>query len=640
MFEKSLPEPIGDKAVKPDIFAFPNQTNVVFGLIVVVLLGAMVIGSIDSSPIPIWPLTLILIFLSWRAYLRYPEIEIAQEKASISDNDFPLLQERIARLTEELGLSRKPILVIAPKNGMRTVGTLRRWYLFVGHDEAKQLQQDLQHENSIYIAEAKLIHELYHFKTGDHWRMNYVRQLLRYTFLLLGWAILFFFGFSLLLIIAITSLVQLDPSELVTSISTITPEIQQMLVDFFPSASEIEEVQAQAAEINLGLMLSFVFSSFLPFLIVGIVLRAVFWPKLWRTREVYADAGVVKSQDNLIFLLSNLTSAKLQLNPITFQHMLQASPICNPKLNIREWWHWLRHIPKKHYDTATRIDHIMNPSRVFDCWFNTAVFIGPLILLLDILLASPLTLLYVGNWPMHFSTTIIFAVVSLNLIPELVLGRPAWSYMIKVIMVVVGLRLIWVLLTVGLLLVLLILAPATLNEMMAMAVAAVAGYAGRSADLYYDDLGTFVVQASILNLAQVFIIFLILALFLTVIIALVRRLLTWYRLPEAEKQLVKIAYAVIGIGILFLILTVLPLISTALLEPANLFNPTLIITAGFGLTVTAVASLLFFYADRKYAGYCPHCGAIISKPYVLGKRCTAVKCGKFLHHWLIAGGRL
>jgi hypothetical protein len=630
-------EPVTETAVKPDIFALPNQTTILFGLIVTVLLGALILGSIGRSPIPVWPLTVALLIFSWRAFLQYPEKEIVGEEVLTRNDNFDLLRQTIARLAEKIGLSRLPILTITAKDEIRTVGTFRRWYFLVGYQEAEILQTQLQDAEHSSHAEAKLIHELYHFQTSDHWQMNYTRQLLRYTFLVLGWAILFFFGFGLLLLVAAPDILQLDPSELFAEESLLPPEMQQTLIQIFPTASEIEEVRLQAAEINLGLVLNFVLNAFLPFILIGGILSLFYWPKLWRMREVYADAGVVKMQKETTSLLARLSSPALKLQPGMLQQMLPATPACSLKQAIREWWRQgLRRLTKTHYDTATRIDHIANPASVFGCWFDTAVLIGPLVLLLDILLASTLTLLYVGNWPMHFSTLIVFVIVSLSLIPELVLGRSGWPYMFKTISVIVGFRLIWVALTLSVLFILFLLAPAILNEIMAAAVAGVAGYAGYSDGIYFDDLGLFVLEASVLNLAQVFIIFLILLLFLTLIILLVRRLLTWYGLPQAEKRLMKVAYAVIGIGTFSLTFTILPLTTAALLEPANLLNPTVVTMAVLGVVITAVAFLLFLRADRRYAGLCPQCRQPVTGSFALGKRCDATGCGEFLHPWLIA----
>lgn len=644
MIEQESTKSVIETAVKPNIFALPNQTTILFGLIVTVLLGAMIIGSLGRSPIPVWPLTVGLLILSWRAFLRHPEIETAREKVLTDEDEFPLLQQTFVRLAEKIELSRTPALVIKPEDGMRTFGTFRRWYIVVGRNEAQYIQEALKDPNAALFAEAELIHELYHFKTGDNWQMNYARQLLRYTFLLLGWAILFFLGFGLLLVVAAPDILRLNPSELFTQIEGLSPEMQLMLAQIFPSASEMEEVRSRAAEVNLGLVLNFVLSAFLPFVLIGGIAWAFYWPKLWRLREVYADAGVVRTQGVIMPQLAALSSSvpidNLKQYIRTIQQASEASLICSLKRAIKEWRYWLRHLRKEHYDTATRIDHIMNPIRVFGCWFDMAVLVGSLVLLLDILLASPLTLLYIGSWPMHFTTVVIFAVVSLGLIPELVLGRSGWSYMLKAIIAIVGLRLIWVLLTLGLLVTLFILAPAILDEMLAAAVAGVARYAGYSADLFFDDLGTFIVQASVLNLAQVFIIFLILVFFLAGVILLIRRLLTWYSFDETEERLMKVAYTIIGVGCFGLFFTVLPLVTAALLEPANLLNPVVAIMIVLGLVVTAVASLLFLYADRRYAGHCPQCHKPITGPFTLGKRCSSAECDELLHCWLIAGYEL
>jgi hypothetical protein len=262
------------------------------------------------------------------------------------------------------------------------------------------------------------------------------------------------------------------------------------------------------------------------------------------------------------------------------------------------------------------------------------VLVGSLVLLLDILMNSPLTLFYVGAWPMHFSTLVVLVLVSLSLIPTLVQGKSAWADLLKIVFVVGALRLGWLLLTIGLLVALLIFAPSTLSEVLAAAVASTAHFAGYSGELTIADLSGFVMKAAILNLAQVVIICLILVIALVAVTFLLRRLLTWYRLPQASQRLMRIGYSLIGLVALLLGLTILPPVTTALLRPAELLNPVGILIGLLGLITCAIGFGLFLYADRRYSQRCPRCPQCeknVPGPYYLGKRCP---CGDLLHPWL------
>lgn len=235
---------------------------------------------------------------------------------------------------------------------------------------------------------------------------------------------------------------------------------------------------------------------------------------------------------------------------------------------------------------------------------------------------------------MHFSTLTIMVIVALDLIPPLVQGKPVRSNLIKIITFTMSLRLGWLLLTIGLMVTLLILAPNTLDQMLASAVASTAHFAGFSGELGFDDLTAFVVEASVLNIAQVFIITFILSGGLFLIASLLRRLLTWYSLPRAKKRLMKIAYGIIGVTAVFVGLTVLPLLTAILLNPAKLLKPANIGIGVLGIIVTAIGLLLFLKADKQYAKRCPVCNANVEGKYEMGKTCEA--CNELLQPWFIA----
>ncbi|MBU0512032.1 MAG: hypothetical protein KJ638_10095, partial [Chloroflexi bacterium] len=182
----------------------------------------------------------------------------------------------------------------------------------------------------------------------------------------------------------------------------------------------------------------------------------------------------------------------------------------------------------------------------------------------------------------------------------------------------------------------LIFAPEFLDEMLQHAVASIAHYAGSSVDLGFDDLPGFVVKASIINLAQVFIIFFVLLAVLFLITWLLRRLLTWYALPRAEARLMKMASLTVVLGTLFCGLTILPPITVALLRHENFLNPFLIVAELFGLLLAVTGLGCFLYADRKYARRCPFCNAPVSGPPRFDKRCKTDTCNALLFPWLIA----
>ena len=663
-----------DKA-KLNIFALPNQTTLLFWLMITVLLGTVFLGSIGSSPVLIWPLALGLMFLPLRAFLAKPDRNFKRYKLKVAGDDFIPIQKAIDTHAEILNLKNIPKLVICMKAiPLYTFGTFRRWYIAVSHNDALFIQDQLTDPESAPRAQAMIIHELYHFKSGDYWKMGYTGELLKTTFLFLGWGIAFFYGLGLLMVVAAPDFLELSPPDLVSQIESSSPDIRQIFIQLLPSEVEMMLVRQKASEINISLVLNFILSAFLPLVLVASVMHRFYWPKLWRTREFYADAGVVHTQGKIKpFLLSFTRDRSIkerekelrQREDRRFPDWLKnlyhsirdfpGSPApsygaytedgfatlsanemikSSPGQKVLTWW---RRVTSFHPEVLFRIGCVKNPSLVFDSWWGTAILVGSLTLLLDILLSSPLTLIHVGSWPMHFSTLIILVTVSIGyLLPKIVQGHFIWFDLLKLVGVVVGMRLAWVLITILVLFMSLFFAPTFLSEALEATVASVAHYAGYFNELVFSDLFGFVIKASFLNLAQVFVIFIILMTSLSLIAYVLRRLMTWYEFPLAEKQLMKIALLAILVGAVFCGLTILPPATLVLLHPADLLEPSNLKVELMGFVLASIGLGLFIFADRKYSGMCPACSAVINGFYWLGRCCENDQCNERLFSWLIA----
>jgi hypothetical protein len=616
-----------ETAVKLNIFALPSQTSILFGLIIAVVLGTLFAGSIIPSPIPIWPLALGLLILSLRNFLARPEHESTRYRLSPAGDDLPGLQQAVKTHAERIGLRLVPRIMVSLKEELTTFGTPRHWYIAISHSEALHWQECLMNPDTAPAVEARLIHELYHFKTGDYWQIGYIGELLRLTFLFIAWAAIFLLGFGFLIFVTLPDLLKLDIPALANQIEVLTPEVRRIFVQLMPSPIALEAMRQKMISVNQGLVLYFTVSALLPFVMMGGILWGLYWPKLWRMRELYADAGIVHIMGEV---MSPFLAASADPGLLPSFKKYPPAPISIPAPS-RGWRQTIKELRWYHPSWPTRIACIGDPSLVFDNWIGTAVLVGSLVLLLDILMNSPLTLFYVGAWPMHFSTLVVLVLVSLSLIPTLVQGKSAWADLLKIVFVVVALRLGWLLLTIGLLVALLIFAPSTLSEVLAAAVASTAHFAGYSGELTIADLSGFVMKAAMLNLAQVVIVFVILVIVLVSVTFLLRRLLTWYRLPQASQRLMRIGYSLIGLMALLLGLTILPPVTTALLRPAELLNPAGILICLLGLIACAIGFVLFLYADRRYSQRCPKCGKSVPGLYHLGKRCPR---GDLLHPWL------
>jgi len=626
---------------KLNILALPNQTTILFGLIVVVLLGTIFAGSLGTQPF-MWPLALGLLFLPLRAFLAWPEREFKKHNLTQANDEFADLINVIEEESKAIHLPRVPKLVIGRNDvALHAFGSLRHWFVAISNGEALRLKADLEDEMRAPAVHAMFTHELYHFKNGDYWQMGYARELLRITAIFMIWAIAFLMGYGFFLLIVQPDLLQMDFAHFFGQLEMLSPEIRGLYLSVFPSTEAWAEVQAKAAEINLAFVLYFIANATLPFIITGSILWLFYWRKFLRIREFYADAGVAHIQSGIehlfyAFLLGSratadsgdsseapllgkierwigetLTRVRLALTPLTF---------------IRKWF-------SKHPEFNRRVDALENPALAYDHWLVTALSLGGLALILDIFLATPLMLPYHGQWPMHFTVLVISVVVTLTLMTPLVLGKSVWKPMLKIIGVTVALRFVWLTLTIGLMLLLLILAPDLLSDVLTSAVTSIARYTRQLTEPVFDDLSAFVLEASLINMAQVFIVLASLVSLIGANILLLRRLFTWYSFPRAEHRLLKAAYGMIAVTTAFFGLAILNPITMVLLRPEDILDPLVIIAVLLGFTVAIIGLGAFLYADRRYAGRCLKCGAHISGLYRLGKRC---KCDQLLHSWMIA----
>lgn len=630
------PSPETNK-VKLNIFALPSQTTILFGLIVAVLLGTVLVGSIDPSlPACMRPLPLTLLVLSLRRFLGWPEREMARHDLQPAGDDLAALRQAIAEDVQDIGLPRVPQLVVGPdKRLIKTFGSFRHWYIAMGRERALDWQKKLKDPKEASATHAGLIHELHHFKNGDYWQMGYARELLLVVAIFSIWVMALSTGFGVFLLLVRPHLVQFDPVGFVNKIQTLTPEARQIFLQLLPSVEAMAEFREQASIIDPLLSTTLITSAVLPLILAGVILWLVYWRKLLRVREFYADAGAVHIQKETDPLRSILAGIPLRF--------LQAYPDSDTPADLRQkgegFWSKTKKLISKlwdfHPDLATRIVCWQEPSKAFDTWGGAAILAGSLILILDIVLASsPLTLLYIGQWPMHFSTLAIFVVVSLWVITPLALGKIAWPDTLKIIAIVVGLRLAWLAMTIGVLATLLFLAPAVLSDILTTAVANTARYSGPLEGPAFPDLNAFVLEASLSNTAQVFILLFVLVVAIGVSVWLIRRLLTWYGFLQTDKRFEWTVYLIIGASVTFWGLTVLPLLTTTLLRPTELLNPTGILGGVVGFLIAAIGLGLFFHADRRYGRRCPSCGGFVDGAYYLGKLCPNADCKKLLHPWL------
>jgi len=621
-------KPLPNVSHRVNILALPNQTTLLFGIMAAVILGAVLVGSIPVAPLSIRPLAVLLLILPIRSFLARPTLKYFRRYHRLDNNGFGPLQDTINELARDVRLSRAPELAIFQEAlPLHTFGTFRHWYLAVNFQDAMRLQTELEQPEQSETAHARIYHELYHFKTGDYWQLGYARELLRLTFLVMFWAFVFVLGYGILLLQAQPDILALNLPELLNHFSETAPaEIQSMIQPIIPVLKSeltplVEIARQKAATLSIPLVLMFAVSATYPFVILTGILWAIFWRKLWRVREFYADAGSVQV---------------LGSSAPFFKAFGKTASFPEWPADTKNRWRGLKILLQVHPPFHARLLAIKNPALVFGTWSNAAVLAGSLALALEFLMMTPLTLLKVGNLPMHFPALTIFVIVALNyLLPAIAQGQNTGWNVLKIVGIVTAIRLSFVLPAVLVILLLLHTAPQTLYQMLSAGANVVARYAGASTEGWGENFFADMYRSAAVNIAQVAVLFVVLLGFLLLTAFFLRRVFVWYACPGAKHRLIKAAYGVIGMLGCTLGLTVLPIITAALLEPANLFNPRYLTVELFGLILTIVGIGIFVRLQRKYGWRCPKCGAKITGNHILGKRCDT-GCKNVLHPWLIA----
>ncbi|MCP4538842.1 MAG: hypothetical protein GY832_17040 [Chloroflexi bacterium] len=622
---------------KLNIFALPNQATILLSLIMVSFWSVLVESTRFQAFIV--PLALGILILSLLTFLAWPERQLRKHNLCRAGDEFIDLASVIEQESKAIGLPRVPKLVIGEGGiSLYSFGSLRHWYIAISRSEARRLQDDLADLFRTSAVHAMILHELYHFKNGDYWKAGYTRDLLGTAFRLMGWATVFLIGCDIFLLTIKDAVLELDLLDYVNQLGALPSQIQAL----YPSVEELAILQTKIAALDLNSLSYVVFDTIFPFIVLGGILPLL-WRKSLRAAEFYADAGVAHTQKNIDSLCYAFILVSRAM-PYTGK-VLGVSLWNKIKSRIREIVKqvrsaltpptFVRKLFSTHPEFKRRLEALEDPTRAYDHWLVTALSLGGLALILDILLATPLTLSYQGQWPMHFSVLVVSVVVTLTLMTPLVLGKPIWKLMLKIIGVVIALRFIWLTLTIGLMVVLLILAPDLLVALFDSAIVSIARYTPYDGPIV-QDLTSFVIEASLLNTAQVFIVLISLILLIGSNIWLLRRLFTWYSFPQNKRkqQLVRVAYGVVAVTTTSFSLSILTPTITALFgfEDMSFFIVSLV--AALGFVMAAVGLSLFLYANRKYAKRCPKCDAHMPGFYYLGKRCET--CDELLHPWLIA----
>jgi Zn-dependent protease with chaperone function len=617
------------KTKKVNIFAFPSQTAILFWLITITLVGAVAFGTSGEAPFPIWWLLPVLLFLTVWGFLARPDRDIRNRMLIPIGDQYPNLRASINLLSNRIGIKKTPIIFATDANRRYTMGSFRRWYIVLGTDQLYNLEAQLSNPDEAERAKAILLHELYHFKNGDYWQTGFLDVLFRSIFPLMLWFMFFFGGWMFLLALASQSLAQLTPQAILEKMPAEAQSVlEPILLNTMPSNAEMDAILAKAEGINFAFVVSFVFNISIPLILISIILLLFYSHLIWQMREYYADAGVAQT------LGSSSSYFKISTGKVdaTILDVERGNSI---PLRFRRWisisFSQFGDYLERRTTPSGRTDALLEPQRVFYDWKRIALFLSGLVLILEIFLATPLTLPFIGQNPMHFSTVVVVVAVTYFLLPRLVLGKSGWLDAAKIILVVNGIRLAWLLLTLSALWGLYFVAPEYLTEVLKSAIYSIARYAGSAS--FDFDLLEFIVKASTVNLLQVPIIFIFQLLSTLSLTFLFGRMFKWYSYLATSNFFKKTVF-ILTIGVALILLIILLPISTAILteDPGLFVQPIMVVQIVVGALILFGMAFWFCQNDKKYFGICPHCGKEMQQTSKFLENCS--ECGEVLYPWL------
>lgn len=623
---------------KLNVFALPNQTTIMATIIILVVYATIIGISLDTIPMPLWPFLIGLLILSIRSWLTWPEQEAQAHQFLPAGNHVQRLQSCIMQLSERVRIKRLPRAMIARKDDVLFVyGGWRRWFIGIGPEKAATMDALLDNRDAQPYVEAALLHELHHFKLGDHRLIAYTRALLRTGRWFIGWASLFVVGLLVIIWSIIDDFLKHPPAEIAARFEAVLPGLGlgDLMLAGLPAHAERLAMQQLAPTINFRSIALYVLGNTFTILLISTILVVFFWSKLSRFRELYADAGVVQIQGTSAYLMgvTSIISATKQFygEPETTQSLwqrilgkLRRSQTFLPSIAILR--RWLSHEP----DSRHRVACIEDPRQLFDTWQGSTVLIGLFVFVLEQLMGNTATVFYLGTWPMHFAILAIFVLISLVSIVGVVLDRPAWHEALKIIGVIIGVRAAMIFMMLGSWS---ILDTEVMTSFFNFTYLLTLGSGRFDSPVTPADVEGIWLQAIVTNLTQILVTCGLVIGATWLQLQITQRTLKWYSFPGASKRLMRTIYASILLIALILAFGILPVITNIVLWRFDqVLSPMLWLLMAGMLTLGCIAAIWFYHQDRRYRGHCSNCDTVVPGEYTFGRRCC--HCGVWLHEWL------
>jgi hypothetical protein len=623
------------KRPKLNIFALPSRTTILFILIVLVVLLPILASLVEDTPLCEPFIVFWMLLLPLRSFLRRPDQEIRRGKMTDLAPQFPTLARHLGDLAEQVGLTRKPHLLLSNEQGagLHTFGSFTRHYLVIPANRAPGFQADLEsHDRDRRQgAEAILLHELSHFANRDIVPTFFSRSLL--------WVTVGFMSLSLLTtlpnpflyntLVTFFDFSTLWPPEVLGVIQTTNPEIAQALIN-----------PPQVGPATWERYVLFVFTAHWPLIAGSLFLLVFFWRALLRTRELYADAWVAKWQGTGHIIRQEILreAVRKMVQPVP------SFPLLPARIRQRVGFFFLKLTSNRwpfpllatHPDRKTREKCLEHPAGVYGSDLAIAMTAGVTVVLLNLTLGSLFLSRYLRGPNATIPFIVGFTILSLSMLPSLCAFTGTSARLrrriIGLTLIFNGIKLIPQY-ALGLAVAATVIADPQAIELAAYTLVGIGG----ETLLPLGVPVSFVIEVFVLRPAILFTFIMPLTLFLFLMLdaRLKRAALTWYGAPVIQKHPVALFWGLTGWLALVLWFIVLPFYNVATVPTAHtLLDPLTLVQMALTLLISAIVVALFATIHHRYAGHCPKCGDPIPGPYQLGMICPY--CGELLHPWLLA----
>jgi len=631
-------------AYKLNILRLPSHTSILFALIALVVLGAALASLLPGSQLCWPPIVLGMTLLPLCDFLRRPGRQISRWKMTHRQDETTAVIE--SELTS-LGAERLPTVVSTYRRlGIHAFGSLRRAYLGLGLPLAQALSSGLKEPNSRRRDRfrAILAHELGHFLNRDVWLMWLSYGLLKMMVLVM--ALNLWIGLNLSLFVIENGPEVLQPEFWRALSQRMLPDVPAF--DLLPVYDALYQQNPLLIERladptrRLENWQPFFFnlvSAHWPFAASGLVLFLIYWRRLLRVRELYADARAASLMGEAAIVLEAHT---LYTTLVAF-----TATVSSPWERLRGWFLGLpERIPvlgkqlALHPSRRKRKACLEDPIQALGSWRWIAVSVGLAVVLLDFLLRGTLTASYIYEPGPHLPFLAAFVVFAVWLLPRVCIKGKLDHDLARQVVLIVSLF------------TLIKLIPHLLDAVIALLMLLGDQEAwGTAIDLWaYSMTGGFATELPRLMGAEIswpqFIEWHVvrpiayfallmpptLIVFLLTDARLKQRALTWYRVGERLRH---IFWGISGLLAAVLVLVIIPIYNRLLFPHIyEGWSAAVLARMAMAFAVVLVGGLLFWHCDRRMGKRCPHCDALVPSTYHLGKKCKP--CDRLLHHWLIA----